>query len=109
MTELLGHCMGVIGMSYDDFCRLTFEEIDEILKRWAEHNSERVHDGWERMRLHSFLILKPFCSRLTSPKELLPFTWDKTDEEDTDEPEIMESPEEREANLQKQMEALGWQ
>ena len=96
-------------MSYDDFCRLTFEEIDEILKRWAEHNSERVHDGWERMRLHSFLILKPFCSRLTSPKELLPFTWDKTDEEDTDEPEIMESPEEREANLQKQMEALGWQ
>lgn len=45
--EILGYALGCIGLSYDDFCRLTPEEFGEVVKK-----------------------------KMT-PQALLPFEWDK--------------------------------
>ena len=108
MTELLGHCIGVVGMSLDDFCRLRFDEIDEILRSWAAGHRNAMHDGWERMRLHTFLMLSPFCKNLPKPKELLPFPWEEEPEE-IEEPEEPMTDDERAAVFEERKRSLGWE
>lgn len=94
-------------MSLDDFCRLRFDEIDEILKAWGETHMGKSKDRWEMMRLHTFMILSPFCKDLPKPQELLPFPWEEDPEEAGDlEPSMTD--EERAAVFEEQKRRLGW-
>ena len=99
--------MGSIGISCDDFCRLRFEEIDEILRSWAETHSNDIHDRWNRMRLQTFMMLSPFCKSLPEPEKLLRFPWEE-DEDDSEEPESPLSEDERKAVFEEQKRRLGW-
>ena len=99
--------MGDVGVSFDDFCRLTFEEIDAILMCRGRLRADEAHREWEIMRLQTYITLSPFCKNLGSPKNLLPFPWDNEEEEPQEEPAPI-SQEERRANERKLRERLGW-
>ena len=74
--ELLGFGMGVVGLGYDDFCRLTIEEFSAICKSWHEAEEERQKGEWEMMRLHAVLTMQPHCKKKLIPANILPFPWD---------------------------------
>ena len=99
--------MGVAGISFDDFCRLRMEEVDEILRACGEKRSQEIHTQWEVMRLQTVMILAPFCQNVPQPKRLLPLPWDNETEE-PEEPETPLSQEERTANERRLREKLGW-
>ncbi len=107
ITELLGHCLGVIGLSYDDFCRLRIEEIDEILRFNGQNRTEEGRRAWEIMRTQSFMTLSPFCKNLPGPNKLLPFPWDE-ETRDPNVPAEYVSPEERAENQRRLRGRLGW-
>lgn len=62
---LLGTALGCIGMSYDDFCRLTWPEAEAVFRSWAESRD----DLWDIMRTQTSLLLQP---HLRKGKRLLP-------------------------------------
>lgn len=78
--ELLGIALGSIGLSYDDFCRLDFDEFTEIYKSYAEQRDADFKDNWQRMRLLATIIIQPHLDRRhkVTPEKLLPFPWDKS-------------------------------
>lgn len=94
----------MVGISLDDFCRLRFEEIDEILKAWSGIHNGVMHDRWEMMRLHTFMLLSPFCKELPEPRNLLPLPWEDSGEE----PEAPMTEEEKESVFEEQKRRLGW-
>lgn len=51
IEELLGHALGCVGLSLDDFCRLTPSEFGAVCKAWLERQEQTMQDGWERMRM----------------------------------------------------------
>lgn len=75
--ELLGLTMGCMGMTYDDFCRLTPEEFEGVYKFYSEKAESLYKDGWERMRMQATLAVQPHVKKRLTPKELLPFPWEK--------------------------------
>lgn len=70
--------MGCIGLSYDDFCRLDFEEFAAVWKAYAEQRDTNFKDEWQRMRLLATIVIQPHLSkgRKITPEKLLPFPWD---------------------------------
>lgn len=77
MTELLGYAVGVIGISLDDFGRLTYGEFQEIAKADRERREQEHRDNWERMRMHAVMTMQPHCKRRLTCKGVLPFPWEK--------------------------------
>ena len=97
--------MGEAGVSLDDFCRLTPDEIDAILRCRGDRITETARRDWEVMRLQTYMTLAPFCQGLSSPGRLLPFPWDD-DKAQEEAPAI--TPEERRENERRLRESLGW-
>lgn len=64
-------------MSFNDFCRCTIEEIEEIFKAWQEKRDSDLHGEWERMRLHAVMTMQPHCKKKLSPEKILPLPWEK--------------------------------
>lgn len=102
--ELLGFGLGVIGLSYDDFCRLTPEEFREICKSWNESREAVERQEWERMRLLAVLTMQPHCKKKLIPERILPFAWDGRRHQKTEAPKLSRA--ERKARFERLMESL---
>lgn len=81
VRELMGTAMGVVGLTFDDFCRLTFPELEEILHAHHEREESRMQDEWERMRLLAVMTMQPHCKGKLKPQKVLPFPWEKKKKE----------------------------
>ena len=79
ILELLGIALGCIRLSYDDFCKLDFEEFAAVYKAYAEQRDTDFKDNWQRMRLLAAIVIQPHLDRRhkVTPEKLLPFPWDK--------------------------------
>lgn len=72
----MGIALGRIGLSFDDFCRLDYEEFENICGAWHE-NAETAYRGeWERVRMLAAISIQPHVKKTVTPKKLLPFPWD---------------------------------
>ena len=69
--------LGVVGLSFGDFCVLTFDEFEAVLKAHRERDDMMRHEGWERMRLQAVMTMQPHCRKKLDPKKVLPFEWEK--------------------------------
>lgn len=76
---MLGIALGCIGLSYDDFCRLDFEEFSAIYEAYAQQRDDDNKQEWERMRAHATLLLLPHTKKGTklAPDKVYPLPWDK--------------------------------
>lgn len=72
----MGYALGVVHLSYDDFCRLTPEEFGAVCKAYGEHYEATVRNDWEVMRMLATITIQPHCKKKITPKKLLPFAWD---------------------------------
>lgn len=74
----MGVALGCIGLSYDDFCRLDFDEFAAIVKSYAEQRDADIRGEWERMRLLATIAVQPHLAKGKSitPEKLLPLPWD---------------------------------
>ena len=77
ILDLLGHALGVVGLSMDDFCRLSPEEFDAVCHAHRGHRQAAYRDGWERTRLLATICVQPHTRKKITPQALLPFEWDK--------------------------------
>ena len=73
---MFGQAVGIIGMSYDDFCRCDPDELEAIFKAYSEVRQENRLDEWERMRIAATIGIQPHVRRKITPQKLLPFPWD---------------------------------
>ncbi len=73
---LLGIALGVVGLSFGDFCILTFDEFEAVMKAHKERQELREQGEWERMRLHAVMTMQPHCKKKLDPKKILPFDWE---------------------------------
>lgn len=69
--------MGRVGISFGDFCNYTVEELDAIIRAYAEEREEDTRAAWSRMRLHAVMTMQPHCKNRLSAEKLLPFPWEK--------------------------------
>mgnify|MGYP000038969804 FL=1 len=75
----MGIALGCIRLSYDDFCKLDFEEFAAVYKAYAEQRDTDFKDNWQRMRLLATIVIQPHLDKRhkVTPEKLLPFPWDK--------------------------------
>ena len=68
-----------MGLSYDDFCRLDFQEFAAVWQAYAEQRDTNYKDEWQRMRLLATIVIQPHLSKghKITPEKLLPFPWDR--------------------------------
>ena len=74
---MLGYALACIGLSYDDFCRLTPEEFGTVSKVYHEYREADFKGEWERMRMLAAITIQPHVKKKITPQALLPFEWDK--------------------------------
>ena len=77
IEEMLGHALGVAGISFSDFCILTPGEFAQVCRRQREREDELERARWERMRLLAAITVQPHCKKKITPERLLPLPWDK--------------------------------
>lgn len=68
--------MGVVGLSYNDFCLLDVDEFSAICKAFEERQQLMEQQQWERTRLSATICIQPHVKNKLSPQKLLPFPWD---------------------------------
>ena len=78
IDELLGHALGCVGLSLDDFCRLTPGEFEAVCKAWHDLHEDEMRDSWERMRMSATIGIQPHIKGKITPEKLLPFPWEKS-------------------------------
>lgn len=76
MEQLLGLATGCVGMSLDDFCRLTPSEFKAVHQAWSEHQEATQRAEWERTRLTCTYLLQPWAKRRIAPKDVMRLPWD---------------------------------
>lgn len=80
----MGIALGCIGLSFDDFCRLDYEEFENICGAWHEHAETAYRGDWERMRVLASICIQPHVKKTVTPKKLLPLPWDNARKERKD-------------------------
>lgn len=75
----MGIALGCIRLSYDDFCKMDFEEFAAVYKAYTEQRDIDFKDEWQRMRLLATIVIQPHLAKnkKITPEKLLPFPWDK--------------------------------
>lgn len=73
---MLGFSLGVLHLSYDDFCRCTPSEFDSICDAFHSHEEAKFKDGWERTRATAVAGLRPYIKGGKSAKDIYPLPWD---------------------------------
>jgi hypothetical protein len=63
-------------MSLDDWCRLTPDELEAVLKAHVENEELRLHGDWERMRMLATITVQPHVKGRMTPEKLLPLPWE---------------------------------
>ena len=97
--------MGVVGLSLDDFCRLSPEELNAVLQAHGEWSREEFRDGWERMRMGACITIQPHVKGKLTPQKLLPLPWER--EERPEQPKEKLTMAERKARMAAAMAKLG--
>ena len=64
-------------MRIGDFCQCTPNEFDAICEAYAERRESDYKERWERARLLATIVIQPHLKKKVSPKNLLPFPWEK--------------------------------
>lgn len=79
VTELLGWCVGVVGLSLADFLLLTPCEAEAVCSAHREAEEMRDRGAWERSRLVAYSAVSPYLGKkgAKSPEKWLPLPWDK--------------------------------
>ena len=75
--ELLGIALSCLNLSYDDFCRLTPVEFENVYKVYQDKREADYKDEWARMRMLAAIVIQPHLKRKVTPEKLLPFPWEK--------------------------------
>lgn len=80
----MGVALGCIRLSFDDFCKLDYDEFTSVCTAWHDHAEEADRSAWERMRVLAAISIQPHVKKAITPKKLLPLPWDgkrrKTDQ-----------------------------
>lgn len=71
--------MAVIGIGYDDFCRMTIQETAAVFAAYREKHEADRRDAWERMRMQACIEIQPHLRKKITPRRLLPLPWDKAE------------------------------
>lgn len=79
VTELLGWCVGVVGLSLADFLLLTPREAEAVCSAHREAEEMRDRGAWERSRLVAYSAVSPYLGKkgAKSPEKWLPLPWDR--------------------------------
>lgn len=77
---MFGIALGCIGLSYDDFCKMSFEEFAAVYNAYAEQRDTEFKDKWVRMRMLATIVIQPHLAKgkKLTPEKLLPFPWEKS-------------------------------
>lgn len=73
----MGFALSVIGLSFDDFCRLQMREFTACCKAYNEQRTAEIRNDWERMRMLATIVIQPHVKGRVTPEKLLPFEWEK--------------------------------
>lgn len=73
---MLGFALGVLRLSYDDFCRCTPSEFEYICKAFQSREDAEFRDDWERTRATAVAALRPYIKGNKSTKDIYPLPWD---------------------------------
>ena len=79
--DALGFALGVVGMTFGDFCLLETDEFNAISQAYFEDRDATIRGEWERMRLLATISVQPHCKRKLSPEKLFSLPWDSKVEE----------------------------
>lgn len=104
----MGIALGCIRLTYDDFCKMDFEEFAAVYKAYAEQRDTDFKDEWQRMRLLAAIVIQPHLAknRKITPEKLLPFPWDKKrTKRSNDKPEL--TPEQQRKRMAELADKLG--
>lgn len=69
--------VGCVGMSYEDFVRLTPGELEVVFRAYKERRKADYRDSWERMRQLAVMTMQPHCKSRLSGRRILPFPWER--------------------------------
>lgn len=77
--ELLGIALGCIGLRYDEFCKMDYEDFAAVYDAYATQRDIDYKDRWTRMRLLATIVIQPHLGKgkKLTPEKLLPFPWEK--------------------------------
>lgn len=103
----MGIALGCIGLSYDDFCRMDFEEFASVHQAYTEQRDTDFKDAWMRMRMLATITLQPHLNKgqRLSPEKLLPLPWDRKPQKPSIKEEL--TPEQRRQRMREMVEKLG--
>ena len=73
---MLGIATACIGLSLNDFCRLTPDEFSYVCKAYTDTSEMRRQESWERARAVATLTVQPHLKHQMSAGKLMPFPWD---------------------------------
>lgn len=73
----MGYALGEMGMSLDDFCRLSPREFRECSEAHRHYQEQKEQARWERMRLLACICIQPHIKGKMTPQKLVPLPWDK--------------------------------
>ena len=107
ILDLFGVALGCIGLGYDDFCKMDFDEFASVYAAYADQRDAAVKDEWSRMRLHATISIQPHLAKgkRVTPEKLLPFPWDHKPQNAHNKEEL--TLEQRRERAQKLVEKLG--
>lgn len=74
----MGLAVGRLGMSPGDLMRLTLPEFEAIVDESRRARESDHRDRWECMRMLATISIQPHTKKQLSPRELLPFPWERS-------------------------------
>jgi hypothetical protein len=86
--EVVALATARLGLGLHDLDGLGIEEVELMLKQWAEDEEARQEREWERMRLLATIVIQPHLKKQISAQELLPFPWERDHNNAPDKPTV---------------------